>query len=335
MYAVQCWYAQRAHTFTNIDLDFDGDEMNMHLPQTEEAKAEAVMLMGTQNNIVTPRNGEPLISATQDFITCCFLMTGRDIFYDRSQFAQICCYMGDSLLDVKLPPPAIIRPVTLWTGKQVFSVLMKSPPVSMNISSRVTSTEININLETKGKNFIEPSSTNAASLVMDKSMCINESYFIVYNSEIMSGRIDKSIIGDGSKNSLFYVALRDYGSPTAADFMNKTAKLSARWMGNQGFSIGIDDVQASPSLQKEKNMVVEDGFSQCDELIAKAVRGDLVPAPGLTVDATLEAQISGVLSKIRNQLGEKCISGLPKSNAPLIMTLCGSKGTFMPLFNTA
>jgi DNA-directed RNA polymerase III subunit RPC1 len=99
---------------TLLSLDFDGDEMNMHLPQTEEAKAEAMFLMGTMNNIVTPRNGEPLISATQDFITCVFLLSGRDIFYDRSQFAQICGYMGDALLDIELPIPAIIKPVTLW-----------------------------------------------------------------------------------------------------------------------------------------------------------------------------------------------------------------------------
>ncbi|XP_076400912.1 DNA-directed RNA polymerase III subunit RPC1-like isoform X3 [Peromyscus maniculatus bairdii] len=43
--------------------------MNLHLPQTEEAKAEALVLMGTKANLVTPRNGEPLIAAIQDFLT--------------------------------------------------------------------------------------------------------------------------------------------------------------------------------------------------------------------------------------------------------------------------
>lgn len=54
---------------TPYNADFDGDEMNLHLPQTEEAKAEALTLMGTKSNLVTPRNGEPLIAAIQDFIT--------------------------------------------------------------------------------------------------------------------------------------------------------------------------------------------------------------------------------------------------------------------------
>jgi DNA-directed RNA polymerase III subunit RPC1 len=128
--------------------------------------------------------------------------------------------------------------------------------------------DIFINLETKGKNLVLPTEKNSTGLVMDKSMCINEGklfnlilgYLIIYNSELVCGKVDKSIVGDGSKNSLFYVALRDYGPACAADYMNKTAKLSARWMGNQGFSIGIDDVQASAALQKEKSLVVESGY---------------------------------------------------------------------------
>lgn len=47
------------------NADFDGDEMNLHVPQTQEAKAEASQLMGVMNNLCTPKNGEILIAATQ------------------------------------------------------------------------------------------------------------------------------------------------------------------------------------------------------------------------------------------------------------------------------
>ena len=50
---------------TPYNADFDGDEMNIHLPQTEEARAEAWILMGNKYNLVTPRNGELLIAAIQ------------------------------------------------------------------------------------------------------------------------------------------------------------------------------------------------------------------------------------------------------------------------------
>ena len=52
------------------NADFDGDEMNLHVPQTEEARAEALHLMGVMDNLCTPKNGEILIAATQvsDFV---------------------------------------------------------------------------------------------------------------------------------------------------------------------------------------------------------------------------------------------------------------------------
>ena len=62
---------------TPYNADFDGDEMNLHLPQTEEAKAEALVLMGPKANMVTPRNGEPLIAAIQDFLTAAYLLTHK------------------------------------------------------------------------------------------------------------------------------------------------------------------------------------------------------------------------------------------------------------------
>lgn len=65
------------------NADFDGDEMNLHLIQTHEARSEAKLLMSTVNNLVTPRNGEPLISASQDYLTCSYMLTQKDQFFDR------------------------------------------------------------------------------------------------------------------------------------------------------------------------------------------------------------------------------------------------------------
>jgi DNA-directed RNA polymerase III subunit RPC1 len=57
------------------NADFDGDEMNIHVPQTLEAKAEARTLMDTKKNLCVPKAGEPLIAATQDFLTTSYLIT--------------------------------------------------------------------------------------------------------------------------------------------------------------------------------------------------------------------------------------------------------------------
>uniref|UniRef100_A0A8C2Q370 DNA-directed RNA polymerase n=1 Tax=Cyprinus carpio TaxID=7962 RepID=A0A8C2Q370_CYPCA len=131
---------------TPYNADFDGDEMNLHLPQTEEAKAEALVLMGTKANLVTPRNGEPLIAAIQDFLTGAYLLTLKDTFFDRTKACQIVASIlvgKDERIKISLPPPAILKPIRLWTGKQIFSLILKP--------SR--SCPVKANLRTKGKQY--------------------------------------------------------------------------------------------------------------------------------------------------------------------------------------
>ncbi|KAJ3084695.1 hypothetical protein HDU99_007311 [Rhizoclosmatium hyalinum] len=301
------------------NADFDGDEMNLHVPQTEEARAEAQELMGVKNNLVTPRNGDPLIAATQDFLTASYLQSRKDVFYDRSQFSQICNYMFDALLDVELPPPTILKPMKLWTGKQVFTVLLK-PNKRMAIS---------VNLETKCRTFEKPKSipNSIHPAQLDPSMCPNDGYLVILNSEIMAGVVDKSIIGAENKKSLFYTVLRDFGAVASANCMNRVAKLSARWLANQGFSIGIDDVQPGEVLRREKESLIVGGYATCDDLIQQKAEGRLACAPGMNEDQTLEREISRILSGLRDSVGNICMTELNKYNAPLIMSLCGSKGS--------
>ena len=78
--------------------------MNIHLPQTEEAKAEANVLMNVTQNLQTPKSGEPLVSATQDFLTAAFLMTKKDRFFNRAEFMQAAGWFADCVEHIQIPP---------------------------------------------------------------------------------------------------------------------------------------------------------------------------------------------------------------------------------------
>lgn len=80
-----------------------------------------------QSNLCTPKNGEILIAATQDFLTAAYLLTSKDRFFDRAQFALLCSFMGDALDAVELPTPTILRPVELWTARTGPACLIVSP----------------------------------------------------------------------------------------------------------------------------------------------------------------------------------------------------------------
>ena len=294
------------------NADFDGDEMNLHLPQTEEARAEAIELMGIKHNLVTPRNGQLLIAAHQDFITAAFLLTNKDVFICREEFCRIVCYMFDAAVHVDLPIPTIQRPAQLWTGKQVFEVLLR-PNRKSNIF---------LNLEAKGRTFQKLSNQE-----LPNEFCSNDGYLLIANSKMISGTLDKSTVGSDSKSSIFYVLYRDYGPDVAITCMTRLSKLAARWIGTRGFSIGINDVQPSASLTAHKESLIRQGYQESDNIIQQCLAGKLAPQPGCTAEQTMEANISGLLSKIRDDCGSLCIKELSRFNSPLIMQWCGSKGS--------
>lgn len=296
---------------TPYNADFDGDEMNLHVPQTEEARAEAINLMGVKNNLLTPKSGEPIIAATQDFITGSYLISHKDSFFDRSNLVQLLCMMSDADIHFDIPPPAIFKPQMLWTGKQIFSLLIRP-----NKKSNVI-----INLDAKNKTFHKPKDGFASE------MSPNDGYMIIRGSNVLSGVMDKSVLGDGKKHSVFYTILRDYGPDEAASAMNRMAKLCARFLGNKGFSIGINDVTPGYELKQTKELMVQTAYLECDQLIDQFNRGKLETQPGCNEEQTLEAKIGGLLSKVREQVGDVCIRELDPLNAPLIMATCGSKGS--------
>ena len=98
----------------------------------------------------------------------------------------------------------------MWTGKQIFNVLLKP-----NKESNVL-----INHRAAGNNCLVKS-----------ELCPNDGFIVIRNSQLMCGTMDKSSLGSGSKKSIFHLLLRDYGPAVAADRMSRLAKLSARFMG--------------------------------------------------------------------------------------------------------
>jgi len=58
-------------------------------------------------------------------LTASYLLTQKDMFLNRSEMMQLCAYFCDANEKIDLPPPAIIKPVEMWTGKQVISVMLR------------------------------------------------------------------------------------------------------------------------------------------------------------------------------------------------------------------
>ncbi len=109
------------------NADFDGDEMNLHVLQNEEAQAEANMLMAVQRHIRSPRFGGPIIGCEQDHVSGCYLLTTEDTMVPREVAFKLLTEVG---VDADLPDKKAIP------GKELFSALL---PPGLNIEFKTKS----------------------------------------------------------------------------------------------------------------------------------------------------------------------------------------------------
>jgi DNA-directed RNA polymerase III subunit RPC1 len=250
-------------------------------------------------------------------LTASWVITSKDRFFTKEEFNQVIAgFLTDhtSWLDIELPPPTIWKPLQLWTGKQIFSILIspnKKDPVKLTMDCKL-------------KNYNQKTHPG-----LPPFMSWDDQWMVVADGELLAGQLDKGVLG-GGKTTLFAHMLKHYSPEVAADRMSKLARMCARYLMNHGFSIGISDVTPSPALIKSKNELITKGYNEATELIQKAKSGQMQADPGSSLEATLEGKLSGVLSELRDKAGNQCTDDLSANfplNSPLIMTLCGSKGS--------
>ncbi len=97
------------------NADFDGDEMNLHIPQYEEARAEAEILMQVQTQIITPKNGLNVIGCVEDAISGNYLLT-KELMFSREDAVAILSSIG--LDDIPYFSKSNVD------GKEIFSALL-------------------------------------------------------------------------------------------------------------------------------------------------------------------------------------------------------------------
>ena len=105
----------------SFNADFDGDEMNIHTPQSYEAEAELRMISATALNIITPQESKPIITITQDSLVAAFLMTRRHFPLTRGQFSDI------SMKGEHLDGSGLFTPIRLKTIERVLKQNGKKP----------------------------------------------------------------------------------------------------------------------------------------------------------------------------------------------------------------
>lgn len=222
------------------NADFDGDEMNMHFPQNELARTEAMMLADTDHQYLVPTSGKPLRGLIQDHISMGMWFTCRDSFFDVDDYHQLLysCLRPENFHTVseriQLVEPAVQKPQRLWTGKQVITTILKNivPPGRAGL-----------NLKSK------------SSTPGDKWGENNEDGNVIFkDGELLCGILDKKQVGPTAGGFIDSVH-EIYGHTIAGRLIGILGRLFTRFLNMRAFTCGIDDLlltKESERLRKEK-----------------------------------------------------------------------------------
>jgi len=292
-----------------FNADFDGDEMNLHVPQSEEARAEAEILMLVQTQILSPRYGGPIIGGLQDYISGAYLLTSKATLLRKEEVAELLAaanYRGE------LPEPIILSPKKLWTGKQIISLFM---PKGFNYSLKA-----NICLKCKKCLYEE---------------CPYDAYVIIRNGKLLTGVFDKKSIGAQVPESVLHRLIKDYGFEYARYFLDDVFKVFLRYIEKYGFTMTLDDVEIPEEAKQRIKEIMKEAEERVRKLIEAYRRGELEPIPGRTPEETLEMRIMEVLAEARDSAGEIAAEYLDKFNNAYIMARAGARGNILNLTQMA
>jgi len=286
------------------NADFDGDEMNLHILQGEEAKAEAEILMKVQENVLSPRFGGAIIGGIHDHISGCFLLTHKDRkipIEDASRILAAIGYKG------KINETIAEKDKRYVTGRDIFSTLLPK----------------DLNLEYKAKACFNCE-------VCQGAKCPNNAYVIVKNGVLKQGTVDENSIG-AFKGKILDRILRDHGMDAGREFIDNVTKLAIAAITLFGFTTGIDDEDIPEEAKQQIQEGLQKAMKKINDLVKAYENEALESLPGRSLEETLEMEIMRVTGKTRDMAGEIAGKHLGLNNSAVIMAKSGARGSMLNL----
>ncbi|MEM3351312.1 MAG: DNA-directed RNA polymerase subunit A' [Saccharolobus sp.] len=291
------------------NADFDGDEMNLHVPQSEEAIAEAKEIMIVHKNIITPRYGGPIIGAAQDYISGAYLLTVKTTLLTKEEAQQI---LGVASVKFDLGEPAILAPKEYYTGKQIVSMFLPND-----------------------FNFHGQANVSSGPRLCKDEDCPHDSFIVIKKGILLEGVFDKKAIGNQQPESILHWLIKEYSNEYGKFIMDNLFKVFLRFIELQGFTMRLEDVTLADDVKKEIYNEIDKAKVEVNNFIERYNRGELEPIPGRTLEESLENYILDTLDKLRSTAGDIASKYLDPFNFAYIMARTGARGSVLNITQMA
>ncbi len=245
------------------NADFDGDEMNLHVIQTEEAQAEAVHLMKVEKQILSPRHGHAIIKPQEDHVSGLYFLTKEYTEFNAEQASNLLYLVGITEL------PKSDRKGGKYSGRLLFSQLLPKD-LSIKVQSKMAE-EIVIKNGELLKGAIESKAIESEVL---------EKIFIMHGPEFTKEFLDNATKLALESLSLqgLTVSLKDYTvSKKAEDVIAKIMDKMNREIDNLIMQYKSKTLERSPGLSLKETLEgsIIQITSRVREDVGKVVEDDL------------------------------------------------------------
>ena len=273
------------------DQPFDGDEMNMHMPQNVLAESELRHLAAIPYQMISPASNAPIIGIYQDSLLGSYRMTRPNITFTPKEAMNLL------MMYPNVNTAAIREKGERLTSYDVLSQIM--PPVTMVYKT---------NLFDEGDDYA--TSNNVLE---------------IRNGKYIRGQLEKGVLGSTTKGILHRVC-NDFGNMACSDFNDNLQNIVTEYMKSSSYSVGISDLIADKVTQSKIIQVITTQKSEVQELVDKVHLGIFENNTANSSNAEFENTVNNILNKATEQAGKIGRTSLSPNNRFLIIVNSGSKG---------
>jgi len=283
------------------NADFDGDEMNLHVPQVKEAQAETKFLMDVPNHIRSPRFSGPIIGCSKDHITGLYLLTHGKKELTKKDVVEL---VKSCNTDIEIPEK------NKFIGKEVFSLFL---PKEFNLQYRAECC--------------------IGCYKCLKEKCPYDAYVVIKDGNLVSGTIDKKGISAFSGKIIDEIDMK-YGHKVTKEFIFDITKLALKFLSSYGFSISLSDLDLDKKTLNKINQIVDDTRKDVDKTIKDFKKGKIKVLIGRTPRQSLETIVQRKLSEALNKIAETIEKTIPE-NHTVVMAKSGARGSMINIVQCA
>ena len=284
------------------ELSFDGDEMNLHMPQDPESEAELRNLAAVPYNIISPANNSSIIGIFQDSMLGCYQFTRENVkFTPRDAMNILMMFNGvnEKELMRNLKTNEEKQKGQVLTSFDLLSQIM--PPLSLRYNTKAFDKE--------------KDDSKTSNAVIE-----------IRNGEYIRGQMDKGVLGAGTKG-LLQRTCNDFGNMAASNFIDNLQNIVTEYMNKSSFSVGISDLISDNKTNQEIVDVITKKKNDVKDLIDQTQIGVFENNTGKTNEEEFETQVNNILNQATSEAGKIGLKSLGKNNRFVTMVNAGSKGS--------